>query len=754
MKSRNKRIRLILRSDYLWPSAVFLIVSIGFWHQVIFLPKMLWAGDITRQYYPWFLELHRHLRVFSLPFWVPNMGAGYPLLAQGEAGVFYPVNWILIFLFSPSLGFRLYFPIHSFIAGFSLYLFCRSLKIGTTPSLFAGLVFSYSFFMTVRSIHPTIIAASSYAPLGLLAIESALTKKKLYKLFWLSIIVALQLFIGHPQITYISIMFFLAYSLLSLYFLHRDTLKHSLKLLAFVGITILLGIGLAGLQVFPTVELFANSERIQQGNEFLFAYSLPRSQFLTYIFPYFFGISPAYTNLGFSQFGGHYWEFALYIGILPFIFAVLGIVHFREYKVVKVLITLLIFFALMAVGGYLAPYRFAVRFFHLPFRVSARFLLPVTISLSILAGFGLKLLLENKDRIKQTVWVLMAFAGIILFILCITVLQSLGADVIVVSSLFETFAKKIIFTEFQNASLFQFSLFSDHIRSSAMMLTSCLILILFFKKHLLHRKIFFMLIFTLLISDLLFKGHQYQQPIDEKEIFKPPALINTLPSSPREYRMMTLMEPGPPDFEKNTLQPNLNLLWNIPSWNAITPLQLRLQNAYYKKALKNDTIRSLLNVRYLVSPRAFEQEGLKRILATPEYLLYENPQVYPRAFVVNNEEKAKLEKTKINTTSVQIEYYGDTDVALKVTAPNDGVLVLLDNFYPGWRASIDGQEVSLELFMDKFRQVPITRGSHIVRFWFVPIAFYQGMVLSIGSAIVLFWLRRYFRNNERRFLQP
>ena len=161
------------------PLLIFLCVAFLFWHPVFFTGYMPLMGDNFRQYYPWFLTLFRSLHSGSLPLWIAEMGFGYPLLAQGETGSLYPLNWLLIFLFSPETGFKLFFVFHHIMAGFGTYLFSRSLKLTRISSVFSGLVFSYGFFFTVRTIHPTIIASSSFLPFGLLVLENMISKKRL-----------------------------------------------------------------------------------------------------------------------------------------------------------------------------------------------------------------------------------------------------------------------------------------------------------------------------------------------------------------------------------------------------------------------------------------------------------------------------------------------------------------------------------------------------------------------------------------------
>lgn len=82
-------------------------------------------------------------------------------------------------------------------------------------------------------------------------------------------------------------------------------------------------------------------------------------------------------------------------------------------------------------------------------------------------------------------------------------------------------------------------------------------------------------------------------------------------------------------------------------------------------------------------------------------------------------------------------------VRLDVVAPAPALLVLTDNWYPGWRASVDGRPVELARANWHFRAVYLSPGRHRVRFDYRPrgigwAALASGVgLLGLGSAIAL-----------------
>ncbi|HEY6105810.1 MAG TPA: hypothetical protein VIV59_07505, partial [Anaeromyxobacteraceae bacterium] len=73
-----------------------------------------------------------------------------------------------------------------------------------------------------------------------------------------------------------------------------------------------------------------------------------------------------------------------------------------------------------------------------------------------------------------------------------------------------------------------------------------------------------------------------------------------------------------------------------------------------------------------------------------------------------------------------------------VVAPRDGVAVILDPFYPGWRATLDGVPAPLARADYAFMAVPVKAGRHALRLEFgdrlVPLGF------AVAAAALLAWL--------------
>ncbi len=95
--------------------------------------------------------------------------------------------------------------------------------------------------------------------------------------------------------------------------------------------------------------------------------------------------------------------------------------------------------------------------------------------------------------------------------------------------------------------------------------------------------------------------------------------------------------------------------------------------------------------------------------------------------------------------------YSPERIVIDVTAPQPGYLVLTDAYYPGWLATVDDKPVEVERADILFRAVKIPAGQHRVELRYQPQSFTFGLLISIGTVVVLggAWLAVRRRNRSR-----
>jgi hypothetical protein len=88
-------------------------------------------------------------------------------------------------------------------------------------------------------------------------------------------------------------------------------------------------------------------------------------------------------------------------------------------------------------------------------------------------------------------------------------------------------------------------------------------------------------------------------------------------------------------------------------------------------------------------------------------------------------------------SSVGYEIDRAGEVKLGVSSRTGGYLVLLDSYYPGWRATVDGHGVPIRAANEAFRAVAVPAGRHEVDFRYRPATILLGGLVSLIAWVVV-----------------
>jgi len=89
--------------------------------------------------------------------------------------------------------------------------------------------------------------------------------------------------------------------------------------------------------------------------------------------------------------------------------------------------------------------------------------------------------------------------------------------------------------------------------------------------------------------------------------------------------------------------------------------------------------------------------------------------------------------------------YGADHVVIEADPAADGLLIVSDLFYPGWKAAVDGRPVEILRANYLMRAIPVPAGKHIIEMRYDPRSFKIGLILSaLGCVAVagLLWTHR------------
>ena len=235
-------------------------VLAAFYWPAASLQGIFYVGDIFRLNYPLRSAYAHALRQGRVPLWAPEVLGGYPILADGQTGSYYPLN-LLLYRLLPVPAALNYSILLSLWAAAGLFL---SALVGLRrPAAFlAGCVFMLGGFMPAHLNHVNMLAAAAWLPLLLWAVERA-TRAARNGWLLVAAIYGLQGLAGHPQVLLLSGLLAGAYALVgplgakgARFRLRRQLAQGTLCVAALA-----LGGILAAAQLVPSYELMRLSQR-------------------------------------------------------------------------------------------------------------------------------------------------------------------------------------------------------------------------------------------------------------------------------------------------------------------------------------------------------------------------------------------------------------------------------------------------------------------------------------------------------------
>lgn len=87
--------------------------------------------------------------------------------------------------------------------------------------------------------------------------------------------------------------------------------------------------------------------------------------------------------------------------------------------------------------------------------------------------------------------------------------------------------------------------------------------------------------------------------------------------------------------------------------------------------------------------------------------------------------------------SCVVEGYGADSLTVRFDLEGRGLLVVLDQYYPGWVASVDGRERPIHRVAGLFRGVEVAAGEHLLRMEYRPLSFRAGAAISVAALALL-----------------
>lgn len=390
---------------------------LGIFVLVLFAPALLDgrvlapAGDGTLYYYPLRVHVSQQLVRGIAPLWNPSAFDGFPLLADSEAGVFYPPN-LLFLVLPPPLAMNLVVLSSFWLAALFTFLYARAVGASFSGALLAGMAFGGGGFLVTRLAHTTIVNGAAGFPLLMWFVERLRERVTRRTIAGAAFAAALPVLAGHPQIAFYSWMSALVYLA---YFTRQQPRGARAPYVAAAGAALGLGLLLAACQILPTAELARLSNRARLTYESFGDPSLPPSHLLLMLIPNAFG-GPEAGPYWFAPLGWSLSEAAGYVGLVPLTLAFASLPLARTRPHVRFWLAYGLAAVVMALGQFSPLHRllYFVPGYNL-FRSPARNLMQVDFALAVLAGLAASRVGELRASVRRAALLVtgltMAFAA-------------------------------------------------------------------------------------------------------------------------------------------------------------------------------------------------------------------------------------------------------------------------------------------------------------------------------------------------------
>jgi hypothetical protein len=752
------------------------------------------GADGILYFYPAADAFREALLAGKLPHWTADLQAGFPLLADGQPSVLYPLNALFLILLPTAVAYNLTIVMHGLLGLLLVYAWGRCLKCSPVAAALMGVLFGLTTPLFGNNI--PLLEAFAWTPALFLLAERGLQARRILFLGPVTLVLAMQWLAGFPQMTAYALVacsVYVAGRVLGEPFSWKKRIGWGVGWLA----ACLLSVLLAAPLLLPTYELSLFSIR---ANGISGAMAGEKSLFPLALISFLLPTTESFWQRASLGSGA-------YIGAIPFLVA-LG-TFFRKPKprwfypvVAMCLVT-----AVLSFGRFSPLFPFIREVPGLSsFRVPSRFLYFTQFGLITLFGWGWDQLWTAhepranrwQERLFKTaiaLFVAVSLLGYGLLTWLKPQLTALAAEITfryIVDNSYHLQSSAYYLQKIE--SLYQDAL--SGMWSWPYTLVSLLTLLL---GWLLIRRInrqptargwYAAGLGILLVLDvtLAVGGIMPVSPVSWVNEAPPTAAIVNQEMNGKLCRLYSHTDAQAVNFQEgllNLLPANYYALWDISGTGLYSPLGFHV---YYRfldslggvnlafglkpvtavEISQNRALLNYLNVCVLTSREVLADFPL--LAQVDDVYIYRNEQALPRAFVVDDvlvlaegedvvtavqENTTLLPTTAIlqkapaedlspgaaDSAQVQVQTYRDDFVAIQVHTEGDVLLQLTDTYYPGWQAELDGEPVEILQTNAQFRAVLVPPGSHQITFTFTPHAFRQGVwAAALAGLLLIIWV--------------
>jgi hypothetical protein len=731
---------------------------------------LLW--DQYRIFIPQHEFVHQRILEGDFPLWNPHLDCGMPNLASIQGALLFPIQLLLSPL-DPFHASGVAAFLKLFLAGWFTMLYLRRLGVSNSGAFLSGLVFSLCGFMIVWLGHPHVNGAM-WLPLLLYFVEKTfvstsgqtthpLAAPALRAWIGLAMTFGVMLLGGHPP-TAIHIIFMVV-----IYFLFRlagqGWEQPFWRVLLLAG-SLMVGLLLAAAQLLPFLEYYRHSScGLSSASLVKWSQHLSASTLIHFLIPYYNG-SPVKGFQDLSVLLGlddpiNFNERTAYAGILPLYLAMFAVAcrrcRFTWFYLCVAVVSLLVVYGLPPFPALVHALPVLRDIFQ------NRLLLFTAFSLAVLAGLGWDQLGRTENH-RRAIWVLAAF----------WIAIAIGFGGVLWGIVGPEFAG--LDPAHRHFLVRQVLLLAGGLLASG---------IVVFCAVSGRRWLWVAIGLGWTAADLLCFGMGYNPAIPRDRYYPATPAIDWLKQDTSRFRVMG---------DNTVLAPNTAAIYGLNDVRGCDFMSVRRYEElitgkagdfwFYIKPVGPSMPESfqLLNVKYVLIPEPCSvlPDGydlvytngiaiyrnnacMDRALAVFDHQVERNPAAIltrvrsksfdPRRILWLEEEPeppaAPVKNpvaTAVPAASVRITSYEPDEVSIEASLSRPGFLLLLDTYFPGWTAKVNGQPARIYRADYNFRAVSLPAGKSVVRFAYQPNSFRTGLMLSAAGLLVLgaawFWSRK------------
>lgn len=588
------------------PLLVAALCAVVLFRAGLFGDSVFYERDTELFYQPlmtWYLG---QVQAGRLPLWIPLIFGGYPLFADGELGMLYPLNVALVPFLDAARFLAVSRALHLFLAAAFTIAFLRVLGVGRVGALVGGLVFGFGSFFVAQIQHENVVRSAVWLPLVLLCVELALRAGGWRRQQWLvagGLALAMAALGVHIQPVFMTLV------CLGLYVAYRVAVgpvagrwwERPLLLVWAPGLVAGIGLGIAAAQWLPLYELGRMSYRGPGlGYDLASTWPLRWQNLATVLLPYLFRLPDGRWITLWQQ-----WESYLYVGIAPLGLALLGAVLARR-RVVP-------FFVLLAVVALLvglaeqSPVNLHRLLWSLPgfssLRAPGRYAYLIIFALAVLAAFGLDVLARLRRRSWPAAGLALLFgAGGAATIYLVTALhRRLVADPVRWKQLIDEYyfsvrhehewlTGPLVYQQLVDG----LDLANPKTLWSAVLLTTAFLPLLAWALWPKRAPVWSLAVVGLVAVDLLVFGYDYHPQVSVARLMEPAPVTRFLATLGPDARTFA-------DSSLRFLEPNRLLAANVPTIAGYSSLGTQRHFEYWSSVdSQEDVLLDLWSTRYVV----------------------------------------------------------------------------------------------------------------------------------------------------------